>query len=70
MKVYRYIQNYQVEILNDTLTTVNGIKHKQSAKISFFDINNNLIERKEYWVVDVKSLYQKIKDKTTIDVSN
>ncbi|MEE3097943.1 MAG: potassium channel family protein [Bacteroidota bacterium] len=70
MKVYRYIQNYQVEILNDTLTTVNGIKHKQSAKISFFDINNNLIERKEYGVVDVKSLYQKIKDKTTIDVSN
>lgn len=70
MKVYRYIQNYEVEIRNDSLTTNNGIKHKQSAKISFFDINNNLIERKEYGVVDVKSLYQKINDKTPIDVSN
>ena len=70
MKVYRYIQNYNVEILNEPFTTENGIKHKQTAKIAFFDINSNLIERKTYGVIDGKSLYPKIKDQVSIDVSN
>ena len=69
MKIYRYIQNYKVEILEESFVLKDEIKLTNTAKISFYDINNNLIDTKKYGVVDLEVIYQKILDKESIDIS-
>ena len=69
MKIYRYIQNYKVEILNQPIELERDLYFKKTAKISFYDINNNLIETKKYGVANLDSIYDKIKNKESIDIS-
>ena len=69
MKIYQYIQNYKIEVVNKPFTLENGIELKQTAKITFTDINNNLIERKDYGVIDIESIYESIHKKDSVDVS-
>ena len=69
MKIYRYIQNYSIEIIDEPFNLDNGIELNQTAKITFCDINNNLIEKKDYGVINVSEIYKKINEGTAIDVS-
>ena len=69
MKIYRYIQNYKVEILNETFVLSKERTLANTAKILFYDANNNLIETKKYGVVDLETIYKKIINKESIDVS-
>ena len=69
MKIYRYIQNYKVEILDQPFELESDINFKKTAKIAFYDINNNLIETKKYGVVDPQFIYNKIINKESIDIS-
>lgn len=69
MKIYRYIQNYNIEILDVPFELDNGISFKQTAKITFTDINNNLIEKKNYGVIDTELIYDKITKGEPIDIS-
>ena len=63
MKIYRYIQNYKVEILDQPFELESDVNFKKTAKISFYDINNNLIETKKYGVVNLEFIYNKIINK-------
>ena len=69
MKIYRYIQNYKVEILKETfkLTESNILSH--TAKISFYDINNNLIDTKKYGVIQLEKIYDQISKNEAVDIS-
>ena len=69
MKIYRYIQNYKVEILDQSFELESNINFKKTAKIAFYDNNNNLIETKKYGVVDPEFIYNKIINKESIDIS-
>ena len=69
MKIYRYIQNYKVEILDKSFKSENNEEFEKTAKISFYDINNNLIDTKKYGVVHLESIYQKILNRESIDIS-
>jgi hypothetical protein len=69
LKIYRYIQNYKVEILKESFVLSEERNLKNTAKISFYDVNNNLIDTKKYGVVDLETIYNKIIDKESIDVS-
>ena len=69
MKIYRYIQNYKVEILDQTFQLESDISLDKTAKISFYDNNNNLIENKKYGVVDLQFIYDKISNKESINIS-
>ena len=69
MKIYRYIQNYNIEILDVPFELDKGMLFKQTAKITFTDINNNLIEKKNYGVIDTESIYDKITKGEPIDIS-
>ena len=69
MKIYRYIQNYKVQILEESFVLDNEDTLASTAKISFYDINNNLIDTKKYGVVDLENIYNKILKKESIDVS-
>ena len=69
MKIYRYIQNYKVQILEDSFVLNEENTLANTAKISFYDINNNLIDTKKYGVVDLDNIYNKILNKESIDVS-
>ena len=69
MKIYRYIQNYKVEILKEPfkLSESNNLSH--TAKISFYDINNNLIDTKKYGVIQLEKIYDQISKKEAVDIS-
>ena len=69
MKIYRYIQNYKVEILKEPfkLSESNILSH--TAKISFYDINNNLIDTKKYGVIQLEKIYDQIFKKEAVDIS-
>ena len=69
MKIYQYIQNYRIQIINEPFYLSNGTELKQTAKISFTDINNNLIEKKNYGVIEVDTIYENIHSGKPIDVS-
>jgi hypothetical protein len=69
MKIYRYIQNYSIEIIDSPFVLESGKELSKTAKITFLDINNNLIEKKDYGVIDVESIYDKINKGKPIDVS-
>ena len=69
MKIYRFIQNYKVEILKEAFTLESGLNFLETAKISFFDINNNLIETKKYGVVQLQFIYEKIQKNEPLDLS-
>jgi hypothetical protein len=69
MKIYRYIQNYSIEVIDIPFLLDDGKELKQTAKITFSDINNNLIEKKDYGVIDVDTIYEKINNGLPIDVS-
>ena len=63
MKIYRYIQNYKVQILEESFVLNDENTLVNTAKISFYDINNNLIDTKKYGVVDLDNIYNKILNK-------
>lgn len=69
MKIYRFIQNYKVEILKEAFSLESGLNFLETAKISFFDINNNLIETKKYGVVQLQFIYEKIHKNEPLDLS-
>ena len=69
MKIYRYIQNYKVEILDEAFVLSEERTLAKTAKILFYDVNNNLIDTKKYGVVDLETIYKKIIEKESIDVS-
>ena len=69
MKIYRYIQNYKVQILEESFILKEDSTLTSTAKISFYDINNNLIDTKKYGVVKLEDIYDKILKKESIDVS-
>ena len=69
MKIYRYIQNYSIEIIEQPFNLDSGVELNQTAKITFSDINNNLIEKKDYGVVNVTEIYEKIFEGKAVDVS-
>ena len=50
MKIYQFIQNYSIEILDEPFALDNGNELNQTANITFTDINNNLIEKKKNMV--------------------
>ena len=63
MKIYRYIQNYKVQILEESFVLNDENTLVNTAKISFYDINNNLIDTKKYGVIDLDNIYNKILNK-------
>ena len=69
MKIYQYIQNYSIEVVDKPFVLENGIELEQTAKITFSDINNNLIERKDYGVIDIDNIYESIYNGDSVDVS-
>ena len=69
MKIYQFIQNYSIEILDEPFALDNGNELNQTANITFTDINNNLIEKKKYGVIDIVDIYEKINNGSAVDVS-
>ena len=69
MKIYRYIQNYKVQILKESFQLNEENSFASTAKISFYDINNNLIDTKKYGVIELENIYNKINNKESIDLS-
>lgn len=69
MKIYRFIQYYKVQILKEPFISDIDLKFTETAKISFFDINNNLIETKKYGIVNLDVIYDKILKQEPIDIS-
>ena len=70
MKVNRVIHTYAVKITDEPFTLISGKVMDSTARITFRDINKNIIERKKYGVVDLDDLYEKIHNKESIDISN
>ena len=54
MKVNRVIHTYAVKITDEPFITSNGEVMSQTARITFRDINKNVVEKKKYGV----GLYQ------------
>ena len=69
MKIYRFIQYYKVQILKETFISDSDLEFTETAKIFFYDINNNLIETKKYGIINVDLIYHKILNQEAIDVS-
>ncbi len=70
MKIYRLIQSYSIKILKEEFKLSNGEVLDRTARISFNDSNNNLIERRKYGVFDTEKIYELINEGKEIDVSN
>ena len=70
MKVNRVIHTYAVKITDEPFTLLNGRVLESTARITYRDINKNIIERKKYGVVDLNDLYEKIHNNESIDLSN
>ena len=70
MKVNRVIYTYAVKITDEPFELTNGDILSQTARITFRDINKNIIEKKKYGVADLNILYKKINEKKSIDLSN
>ncbi|MBM77275.1 MAG: hypothetical protein CL846_02220 [Crocinitomicaceae bacterium] len=70
MKIYRFIHSYSIKILKEEFQLSNGDILERTAKISFNDAHNNLIERRKYGVIDKEKLYELINSGKEIDVSN
>ena len=70
MKVNRAIHTYAVKITDEEFTLPSGNVLAKTARITFRDINKNIIERKKYGVIDTHSLYEKINNNESINVSN
>ena len=62
--VSELFKNNTSEVSNDI-----DLKFTETAKISFFDINNNLIETKKYGIVNLDVIYDKILKQEPIDIS-
>ena len=58
MKIYQFIQNYSIEILDEPFALDNGNELNQTANITFTDINNNLIEKKKYGLALLYALFR------------
>ena len=61
MKIYRFIQSYSIKILNEEFKLSDGTVLDRTAKISFNDSNNNLIERRKYGVFDTEKIIAMLK---------
>ena len=59
MKVNRVIHTYAVKITDEPFTLLSGRVLESTARITYRDINKNIIERKKYGVVDLNN-YDKI----------
>lgn len=70
MKVNRVIHTYAVKITDEPFTLLNGRVLESTARITYRDINKNIIERKKYGVIDLNDLYEKINNNESIDLSN
>ena len=70
MKVNRVIHSYAVKITDEPYELSSGVKFKSTARITFRDINKNIIERKKYGVIEIDDLYQKISTNESINLSN
>ena len=70
MKVNRVIHTYAVKITDEPFSISNGEVMSQTARITFRDINKNIVEKKKYGVADLEIIYKRIHEGKSIDLSN
>ncbi len=70
MKVNRVIQTYAVKITDEPFELSNGKILNQTARITFRDINKNIIEKKKYGVPELDDIYKKINHGQSLELSN
>ena len=70
MKVNRVIHTYAVKITDEPFKLANGEELVQTARITYRDINKNIIEKKKYGVADLDHIYKKINENKSIDLSS
>ena len=70
LKVNRIIYSYAVKITDEPYQLLSGNEIlKQTARITFRDVNKNIIERKKFGVTDIEWLYEQINKGKSIDIS-
>ena len=70
MKVNRVIHTYAVKVTDEPFNLPNGEVLSQTARITFRDINKNIVEKKKYGVAELEKIYDRIHKGETIDLSN
>ena len=69
MKVKRVINSYAVKITDEPFLLSSGQNMQQTARLTFRDVNQNIIERKKYGVSDINWLYEQINHGEQINLS-
>lgn len=70
MNVNRVKYSYATKIIDEKFILPSGKVLEQTARVTFRDINKNIIERRKYGVADIKKLYTDINNGRNIDISN
>ena len=70
MNVNRVIYSYATKITDKQFILPSGKILQQTARVTFRDVNKNIIERREYGVTDIDKLYTDINNGKDIDISN